>query len=580
MIILLTLPKHMRQLFFALALIIMLSTKGFSQWTNGQAASVVLGQADMVSGSWNTTSSTFTDCSNIAIDKTNNKLYVADKGNHRVLRFSLPIAGNQPVAECVFGQANFTSATSGTTSTTFNNPAAIAVDASARLWVLDCGNNRVLWFNNANSASNGATANGVLGQADFTSSSSGTTDSRFTLNTGGFEITGITVSSAGGLYVSDHFNHRVLRFDNASSKSNGAAADGVLGQANFTSGSANRGGSVASNTLNFPMGIAITGTTMYVADQSNNRVLRFDNPAAASNGAAADGVLGQSLFTTSSAATTQSTMNGPAGVTIDGTGRLYVLDRDNFRVITYNTAASKSNGANADNVLGQANFTTAAGSTSSTTLEYPYGLAVDATNARLYIADFGANRVLRYNASTALPVEMSSFKVEYHDHTNEIRWTTLTEENTSLFCVEKSIDGVQWSKLGEVKAAGHSNTPKAYFLKDYNVGSELTFYRLKQTDEDGKFSYSNVLEINHSDEEIALKIYPNPNSGRFNIELEGNYNTITSFKVLNILGNEIYSHENFQHEIDLSNQPEGTYFVQITLNNEVLTRKITLTNKE
>jgi hypothetical protein len=76
--------------------------------------------------------------------------------------------------------------------------------------------------------------------------------------------------------VADSSNHRVLRFDAAASKANGAAADGVLGQADFTSGSANRGGSVATNTLYGPNDVTVNQTgRLWVTDSGNNRVLAF-----------------------------------------------------------------------------------------------------------------------------------------------------------------------------------------------------------------------------------------------------------------------------------------------------------------
>jgi len=81
------------------------------------------------------------------------------------------------------------------------------------------------------------------------------------------------VDSAGRLWVADFFNNRVLRFDGAADKANGANADGVLGQPNFTS----NGAATTASGMNSPGGLAIdTAGHLWVADNLNSRVLRFD----------------------------------------------------------------------------------------------------------------------------------------------------------------------------------------------------------------------------------------------------------------------------------------------------------------
>ena len=176
---------------------------------------------------------------------------------------------------------------------------------------------------------------------------------------------GLAVDAAGRLWVADTFNHRVLRFDSAASKANGAAADGVLGQPDFTSTCANRGGAAAAqDSLNTPRGVAVdTAGRLWVADFSNHRLLRFDNAATKANGANADGVLGQANFTSASinrgSGVNINTLNSPFGLTVGSGGRLWVADTNNNRVLRFNNAASKADGADADGVLGQANFTAA-----------------------------------------------------------------------------------------------------------------------------------------------------------------------------------------------------------------------------
>jgi len=168
---------------------------------------------------------------------------------------------------------------------------------------------------------------------------------------------GVFVDAGGRLWVMDRYNSRVLRFDNAAAKANGANANGVLGQPNFISKSIN----TTQNRMLTPIGLFVdAGGRLWVADTENDRVLRFNNAASKANGANADGVLGQPNFTTNIAHLSQNGMDSPTGVAVDNsTGRLYVSEfGNNNRILAFNSAAGLANGANASIVLGQSNFTT------------------------------------------------------------------------------------------------------------------------------------------------------------------------------------------------------------------------------
>ncbi|MFN7928676.1 MAG: hypothetical protein U0Y68_12135, partial [Blastocatellia bacterium] len=200
---------------------------------------------------------------------------------------------NSQAAVSVIGQANFSSNNPGTTATTLNSPAAVAVDPiSHKVFVADNLNNRVLRYSSLAALSNGNAAEGVFGQNDFTTSLFPSPPTASSMS----QPTDVFVDSAGRLWVADGNNDRVLRFDNAATKANGAAADGVLGQPGFVT--KNFVNPPTASSLTSPVGVfADTGGRLWVADSLNHRVLRYDNAAAKGNGAAADGVLGQASFT-------------------------------------------------------------------------------------------------------------------------------------------------------------------------------------------------------------------------------------------------------------------------------------------
>ncbi|HOZ47120.1 MAG TPA: NHL repeat-containing protein [Candidatus Hydrogenedentes bacterium] len=392
-----------------------LAVSAQAQWTDGQDAQYVVGQPDFISWASATTATGLKNPSGLAIDKPHGKMYVADYGNHRVLRYAYPLSGNQPSAELVLGQADFTSGSANrggaVGANTMNGAAACAVDSSGRLWIGDASNNRVLWFDDAYAiSSDGAAADGVLGQVDFTSADT---------NGGGSVAAdsmnhpyGVYIDPWGNLLVTDFDNHRVLRFDDASSLSNGAAADAVLGQADFVSNAQNRGGSAAANTLYQPDGVVAVGSALFVADKGNHRVLRYDAYLSKADGAAADGVLGQPDFVTATGGATQSILYGPRLVEADGAGRLYVADTDNNRILIFEGAVGKGNGANADSVLGQTDFTSWEGDTTQGRLWTPDQMAVDGDAGYLLVADENNNRVVQFNASTTLPVALGAFAIE------------------------------------------------------------------------------------------------------------------------------------------------------------------------
>lgn len=363
------------------------------RWVNFQAADFVLGQSNFTSNGSGTTASTFNVPQKVAVDPTTNKVFVSDYNNHRVLRFAAWSAlTNGAAAEAVLGQSDFTSNTPGCAANKFEQPRGIFVDSGGRLWVADEFGDRVLRFDNASTKANGANADGVLGQSDFTNCLGAVAQNKVN------DPADVYVDAVGRLWVADEENNRVLRFDNAAAKANGANADGVLGQSGFTTNTA----ATTQNGMNFPQALVLDGAgNLFVAEYNNRRVLRFNNAAAKANGANADGVLGQSNFTGNANNVTATGLGRSYGVTMDSDGRLYASDYENNRVLIYENAAALANGSAASYVLGQPGFTSGTannGGVSASSLYAPRRLFFDNTGRRLWVADGANNRVLRYLA--------------------------------------------------------------------------------------------------------------------------------------------------------------------------------------
>ncbi|MCU0423913.1 MAG: T9SS type A sorting domain-containing protein, partial [Bacteroidia bacterium] len=116
-------------------------------------------------------------------------------------------------------------------------------------------------------------------------------------------------------------------------------------------------------------------------------------------------------------------------------------------------------------------------------------------------------------SSGVLPVELLVFKAEKTGKHAQISWITTSEKNSDYFVVERSFDGVNFSSVETVKAAGNSNVQKQYSILDFNVVAlrKALYYRLKQVDFDGKFEYSTIVLLSVANEPLVLtSVTPNP----------------------------------------------------------------------
>jgi len=98
----------------------------------------------------------------------------------------------------------------------------------------------------------------------------------------------------------------------------------------------------------------------------------------------------------------------------------------------------------------------------------------------------------------SLPVELVEFKAVYNrDYKNVyITWITATETNNNYFTIERSYDATNWEVVRYINGHGTSSTPIQYETYDYTIKDGVVYYRLIQTDFDGKFTISGVIYVN------------------------------------------------------------------------------------
>lgn len=171
-----------------------------------------------------------------------------------------------------------------------------------------------------------------------------------------------------------------------------------------------------------------------------------------------------------------------------------------------------------------------------------------------------------------VPVELTSFTANVVGSSVVLNWTTATEVNNQGFEVERSADGVSFNNIGFVPGFGTTTEPKSYSYSDQSINSEKYYYRLKQIDYDGSFTYSNVAEVEVSlPTEFSLEQnYPNPFNPSTSIQFSLPVDAQVTIGVYNLVGEKVaeVSNDNFaagSHRVnfDAASITSGIYFYQI-----------------
>ncbi len=184
-----------------------------------------------------------------------------------------------------------------------------------------------------------------------------------------------------------------------------------------------------------------------------------------------------------------------------------------------------------------------------------------------------------------IPVELMSFEANVSGTSVNLNWSTATELNNSGFEIERKSNLDEWTKISFVAGYGTTSEQKNYSFVDDNLTAGKYNYRLKQIDFDGKFEYSNIIEVDIiAVEKFELsQNYPNPfnptTAIKYNLPEAGN----VKLSVYNLLGQEVKTLVNgfknagsYTISFDAQNLSSGVYIYKLETNNFNQSRKMTL----
>ncbi len=263
-----------------------------------------------------------------------------------------------------------------------------------------------------------------------------------------------------------------------------------------------------------------------------------------------------------------------------------------FDVSLYNNGYTNSAGANGWSVMYSRGSNTAAGwnltpvpaspcfttSISPTIRQNLFANAVWGTTG-LQQGYFGTSQ-----SQNPLPVELLSFDAIAYATAIETKWTTASELNNKGFEVERGLSPGEFKKIGWVDGFGTSNKAHDYNFIDRDVmPNTIYYYRLKQVDFNGEFSYSPIVAASIKDNTGLFVVSPNPYSGKTNISYILSQSSEISIEVMNSLGQKVATL--YKGQQDAGNYTyhfgakqygfaAGVYTVRMIVNDKVYTQRL------
>ncbi|MFW6302652.1 MAG: fibronectin type III domain-containing protein [Bacteroidales bacterium] len=204
-------------------------------------------------------------------------------------------------------------------------------------------------------------------------------------------------------------------------------------------------------------------------------------------------------------------------------------------------------------------------------------LVDDGFAKRSDISDFSEFGIGKDN--TVLPVELTRFEAACYDKNVELRWETASEINNDFFTILRSTDGDKFTPLTTVQGQGNSLQTHEYLFVDENPPAERMYYKLKQTDFDGKSSWSDVVFVSCAQDMGEFYISPNPFKEQLYIVFDEPTEQQYKVEIRDMLGKTLFEKNiplnSLRINIDEAKKfVPGSYYLKITSDKESKTQKV------
>jgi hypothetical protein len=171
--------------------------------------------------------------------------------------------------------------------------------------------------------------------------------------------------------------------------------------------------------------------------------------------------------------------------------------------------------------------------------------------------------------SAPLPIELMYFDAFRSDKVIHFRWATASELNNDYFTIERSLNNEYYQPIQIIQGAGTSNIPHYYTTTDANLPSGKAYYRLKQTDYDGNFTYTRIFVAENLPDKSELTLLPNPAKNKIQLSTAKIVSDIAIVEIIDVYGKKVQMEilslpENALPELSVANLPKGIYFLILT----------------
>lgn len=401
-----------------------------------------------------------------------------------------------------------------------------------------------------------------------------TNNGNFTAGTGTFLVDGTLAQTLGGS-VSTTFNNLTINTTASVTQTSNVTVNGIL---TLTAGKVSIG--------NYNLTIANTGSISGASSSSY-------------------------IIATGSGSLLQQVANGSAKTFPVGTSSNYMpatvaltagstADDISVRVKNYAYSQGETGGINTNNAVSGTWVIDEAlpgGSNATLTLQWPQVIEMPGFNRSLSrlahytagaweygSADIAASGSNPYSVTRsgftsfspfavgmldALPVTWLGFNGRHENQNNYLYWTIANQVSNEYFEIEASVNGFDFTPIGRIAGAINSNSVEEYYFIHENVKAPLTYYRIKQVDADGRFSYSVIIKIEQANINFdLLQLIPNPVINRTSLAGLSAIAQEIEIRITNLAGRVIYrqnaalqrGYNSFT--IDLANQPAGVYVLE------------------